>query len=341
MSSAAMKDVPVIAFVDNFFAFAPKAQFAAVEACLDGLFLEAGIPLHERVCGAQFPGLGWEWDLERQIMTCPAAKFSTLKRLLQQWHHFRTSMTLPTVETACGLVMWYSAGVQAFRPHVSPLIAMRTKGEAIFSRLGGDKRQIKCAFTVPARQALDRVTEIFLAWDGQCPMVQGFGPTASWQVLGRVDASTDWGCGGFAYDGTVMYGFKHKWTQDERDLAKCEVRESSGVFEVLGACYWLQHFGKFSQAKRVQLDLDNSSAVTALEKAFSPTHDMCEGVNAARALCAEHFLCMRFRFVRGKEYNQVADFLSHDRWAAAVKCALRQFGAVLKRGGGQQSPIIF
>ncbi len=53
-------------------------------------------------------------------------------------------------------------------------------------------------------------------------MVQSFGPTASWQQLGRIDASTKWGCGGFIFDGSSMYGFMHRWDERERRLAKCK-----------------------------------------------------------------------------------------------------------------------
>jgi hypothetical protein len=109
---------------------------------------------------------------------------------------------------------------------------------------------------------------------------------------------------------------------------------------VLGACYWLQCFGSSCRAKRVQLELDSSPATQALEKAFSATPHMQIGVDAARALCAEHFICARFRFVRGIIYNQLADLLSHNRWDEASECALEQFGLRLQHFDGLLSPII-
>ena len=222
--------------------------------------------------------------------------------------------------------MWYAAGIQAFSAYGSPLIAMRTAGTAHHRRVGGEKRGIKCEFTPEARYCLDVIESAFLAWSGECPMAQNFGPTASWQQLGRIDASTQWGCGGFIFDGSSMYGFMHRWDKRERRLAKCKIRESSGVFEVLGAVYWLQLFGARCEAQRVQIEMDSDPGVMALEKAFSVKPAMLGCVSAARLLCADHYMCVRWRQVRGDVYNDIADHLSHGRWNAANALARSAFG---------------
>ena len=176
------------------------------------------------------------------------------------------------------------------------------------------------------------------SWPGECPMVQNFSPTAQWQQMGRIDASTDWGCGGFIYDGTTLHGFMHRWDAAERELAACRVRESTGVFEVLGAVYWLQLFGARCRAQRVQLEMDSDAGVQALTKAFSDRPAMLDCVAAARLLCADNFLCVRWRHVKGDVYNAIADHLSHGRWTAAVRTAKDELGLALTRAVGPLSP---
>ena len=255
----------IVVFVDNFFVFVHKLLLAQTAPILELTFTEAGVALHEQVTGPEFPGLGWEWDLLRQVMICPKAKMEVLGAYLTLWRSYRDHLSLPAVESAAGLAQWYAAGLHAFTPYVAPLIAMRTHGEAAHKRSGGDKRRIQCAFTKSARLSLDTITESFMAWSGECPMVQSFGPTAAWQLLGRVDACTDWGCGGIVFDGASLVGFMHQWDSQERDLAMCDVRESSGVFEILGAVYWLQLFGPRCVNKRVQIEMDSDPAVITLE----------------------------------------------------------------------------
>ena len=48
-------------------------------------------------------------------------------------------------------------------------------------------------------EALRTVAEIYADWDGLCPIIGGFSPTAFPQYIGFTDASTTDGCGGLAY----------------------------------------------------------------------------------------------------------------------------------------------
>jgi hypothetical protein len=70
-------------------------------------------------------------------------------------------------------------------------------------------------------ESVQRVLDIFAfwrdrftAWNGTCPIVQGFSPPAPAQVIGRVDVSSSWGCGGFAFcpDTSTVHAFVHEWT---------------------------------------------------------------------------------------------------------------------------------
>jgi hypothetical protein len=326
-------------FVDNFFGYVHKSKLALVSRVLDAFFVKANIQLHERVSGPVFPGLGWEWDLQRQVMTCPKLKMDILRRYLDTWHSQRESIGLLVLEMACGLVMWFSAGIPAFRPYVAPLTKMRYAGKAKYLRKACEKRSVNCHFTPEARHALDVITAAFRLWSGECPMVQGFGPTARWQMLGRVDACTDWGCGGIAYDGVSLRGFMHKWDGHERELAKCKVRESSGVFEVLGCVYWLQLFATSCARMRLQLEMDSNPGVSAMNRAFSETAAMLTCVSEARKLCAESHICARWRFIRGDVYNITADHLSHGRWDEAVVSARLEFGVELIRVSESSTPV--
>ena len=91
--------------------------------------------------------------------------------------------------------------------------------------------------------------EFFPAWDRKCPAILGFGPCASFQLLGRVDAATTaespHGCGGFIFDPTLPYvlAFHHVWTKAELEAADVEKRRSSTVLESFAARYFFLLFG--------------------------------------------------------------------------------------------------
>ena len=112
-----------------------------------------------------------------------------------------------------------------------------------------------------SRAALQFWATALPKWNRECPIVAGFTPVNSWEVLGRDDASTDWGCGGFivlprAVTPYLLY-FTHEWSPEERCVAmRCE-RESTGLLELMGATRWLECFAPWCSRRRVQLEGDN------------------------------------------------------------------------------------
>lgn len=73
----------VLAYEDNFFHFVPPSEdFDARCTSLDKLMDDAGVPLHERVMGTSFKGLGWIWHIDTLQMECPRDKFEALCSLL-------------------------------------------------------------------------------------------------------------------------------------------------------------------------------------------------------------------------------------------------------------------
>jgi hypothetical protein len=212
-------------YVDNFFLFHPRgSDWAAREAKVSKLLKALGVPLHELQSNVTLlKGLGWMWDLQRMRMICPLDKFTILCKELVRWAS-ANSLSLLDIERACGVLLWLSAGFQIGRGEIAFLYAIRKAGKALHLRKGNrcSKRSIICPLSAGAREALRFWAVFFPVWDRECPIVQGFGPSASWQWRGQVDASTDWGCGGviFSPDSSApIMAFCHKWSEDERESA--------------------------------------------------------------------------------------------------------------------------
>jgi hypothetical protein len=178
---------------------------------------------------------------------------------------------------------------------------------------------------------LDFAASVYLDWDRRCPIFADFGPTATWQFLGRCDASSDWGCGGFLYDGECLRAFQHEWRDDERELAMCGIRESTTVEELQGAAHWARIFENFISHSRVQLELDSATSVCAIEKAFSAKPAVLTCLTDLRASIARAGVHLRVRHVLGASFNQIADALSRDNWVQACLFAESEFGLPLLR----------
>jgi hypothetical protein len=168
-------------------------------------------------------------------------------------------MNLKEVQMAAGMMQWLSSGFTIGKADVANFICFRTGLERIQSARGGPPSSIrgKAPPAVVASIAFWLVE--FAAWDCLCPIVAGFSPVCSWEILGRQDAGTDWGCGGFFLSNGVLLGYAHPWNVDERRRAFVAVRESTGVFELMGACHWM-HCTPLEVAAKVA---GSSSSLTA------------------------------------------------------------------------------
>ena len=120
-------------------------------------------------------------------------------------------------DQARGFLLNISEAFPIGKVDVARVIHMQTAGEAMARRMP----RVPCdAIMVPksaeALGAFGFWAEALASWDGKCLCVLKFGPCCTWQALGRLDASTDWGCGGFLLLNRIMKGFKHEWSPEER-----------------------------------------------------------------------------------------------------------------------------
>ena len=165
----------------------------------------------------------------------------------------------------------------------------------------------------------------FPLWDGCCPIVAGFSPEFTWEALGRQDASTDWGCGGFLFSPGLLLGYAHPWSAPERRDAFVTERESTGVFELLGARHWMERFAHRVRGRRLQLELDNSSSVQGLARAYSDKPVLLTLIQRFRRKSAIYHITLRVFHVL-ECFNSIADHLSHGRVRDAQWLARRVFG---------------
>ena len=123
----------------------------------------------------------------------------------------------------------------------------------------------------------------------------------------------------------------YAWSPEDRSAAFVSDRESTGVFEAIGAHWWLSRFGHLAVGRRLVLMLDNEAVVRALLSGFSPRPRLMAQIRAIRAICVSLRIVFRCRHVLGVPFNSVADALSHNRWDAVVCLAVPLFDTPLLR----------
>lgn len=322
----------LLAYVDNFFRFFGPGEEPGWEVeFIESSLFSVGLDLHEVQSGTSIKGLGWRWDLREMRMECLPDKFAVFSDLLREWSsRSPLRMSLPEVRAAVGFMVWLSAAFHAGVAGVAALVGTRTRLDDVARRKKLSAEAVSQVLTGEAAETLLFWSEFFPKWDGSCPIFLGFTPVSTWEVLGQCDASTEWGCGGVLYDGEqTLLGFAREWTEDERRRAFVSDRESTGVLELLGAAEWMSKFGSFCEGKRVQLEMDNVSAVHALVKLFSPKPEMMVSVRRVRALMVSLNACVRVLHVRAR-FNALADLLSHNRLGDARCLAEEWFGVELQ-----------
>lgn len=263
-------------------------------------------------------------------MICPEDKFAALVVCLREWSASR-ALSLADIERAVGIMYWLSAGFEIGRAEIAHLVHMRTSGQSIQRRTGRGSVAILVKVTRPASASLKFWCEEFSTWNRRTPIKLHYGPCGDWQVMGRVDASTDWGWGGVmvARGARSLPWFNEPWTEQDDKDAMVTLRPSTGLLELRGVRRWLEVFGPACHGLRVLVESDNSAAVYDIEAAYSKRPGMMGEIVAIRRLCIRFHIVLRVRHILGVVFNRVADALSHNRISLARCLAEEEFGCVL------------
>jgi hypothetical protein len=320
----------LIAYVDNFFLIRPRRHAIDIEAsAVEATFEKLGLPIHERQFGPKFKGLGWEFDTEAMVMILPERKHVRFAAMLKRWQS-EQSMSVDEIRKAVGYMHNLSAGFIIGKPLVAFMRHMQTQGDRRVQTERKPPTDVRIPLDTRAAMALQIWAQVFTWWDRTCPIVAGFTPQTTYQVLIRPDASTRWGCGAMLWESraTSVAGMMHEWSSAEREQAQSKgprrhttvqaqeadrlQRESTSVFEALGVLRALQHFASRCAGKRVQIELDNSPVVLALESMYTERPVLMDVIRSIADLCCKHHITIRTRFILGSIFNLVADALSHN-----------------------------
>ena len=319
----------MLGYVDNFFRFSgPSHDHDARTTQHMRVFTALGISFHEVQGPLFFKGLGWSWDLERLEMVCAEDKRDAILTRLGEWSLLR-AISLKELQQLIGFMTWIVDGFPIGKSDVAPLIHMRTRGERVFKAKNLRAEDVMCPISARAMQAIRFWIRVFTEWNGRCPIRLRFGPTSAWQGLGRVDASTQWGCGGFLFLHGKLIGFLHKWTQEDRDRSFVVQRESTGALELLGAIHWARRFASRCKALRLLLEMDNESSTIGLQAGYSENQTLMDLIGRCRIRFARNHVVLRVNHVKGDRFNLIADHLSHGRVSQAKAQAWKEFGSPL------------
>ena len=242
--------------------------------------------------------------------------------------HNTYTTIISEVRTAVGFMVWLSSAFRLGAAGVAALVGVRAKLESMCRSQRSNADSVTCVLRGAAAETLSFWSRRFPAWNKTDPILLGFSPVSTWQVLGQSDASTEWGCGGVMFDGTKLLGYAQQWSTADRRKAFVSVRESTGVLELLGSLAWFQRFGASCSGLRCQLEMDNAAAVHTLTKLFSSKPDMMDVARDVRDAMFEASACVRVVHVLG-QFIAVADRLSHNLVEKAKCLALAEFGVPL------------
>ena len=319
-------DSKILGYVDNWFLLSRAGcpshdtRWSNLLAVFKGL----GAPMHEEQSSQQgtVNALGWDWNLDTNSFSCPTDKHRNCLRLTDEWSRRARSndtFTFNEIESIAGLFQWISTACSAIIPAVASLQAF--KHALKLSGLLKRRLDERCT------QAIIALEKFFTSWDRACPIFAGFSPSAHWEVLIRVDASTDFGAGGFCLPSMECY--IHAWSTDERAQALAHsstpLRESTTFLELLGILLILTHFAPQLHGKRVQIECDNEAAIRDLVCCFSGKPLCMDVIARIRDLCAACLITTRFEHILAS-FNYIADNLSHDLFtqaSAACQAELR------------------
>ena len=310
-------DSLLLGFVDNWFLLsrASSKSHDSRWQLLKNSFMSIGAPMHEeqRSCDGVVNALGWDWNTQENCFSCPEDKYRHCVRVSGEWSIRAAAngvFSFAEIESLAGLFQWISIACPAIIPSIATLQALKhvMKRSGTSSRCLDDRSKI----------AVIDLAAFFLTWNRTCAIFAGFSPMYQWEILIKVDASTDFGTGGFclpSFDCMV-----HEWLPSERAQALAHsttpIRESTTVFELLGILRVLTLFAAACQGKRVQIECDNEAAIRDLVSCFSGKPMCLSIIFGIRDICASFSITPRFEHILS-QFNSVADRLSHDDFTQA------------------------
>lgn len=328
-TSLVVESSMLLGYVDNWFllskANCPSHDTRWVQ--LKAKFKLLGAPMHEEQRGKDgiVNALGWDWDLQSGFFACPEDKYANCLRLTQDWSRraaINDSFLFSEIDSLAGLFQWISTACPAIIASVASLQALKHSLKR--SGLPSSKLDVR------SKGAVIDLAAFFITWDRKCCLFAGFSPTHRWEILIKVDASTDFGTGGVCFPSLDC--FVHEWSPDERSRALAHsalpIRESTTFFELLGIFLILAHFAPMLRGRRVQIECDNEAAIRDLGTCFSGK-PLCMAVIAdIRNLCASSFIIPRYEHILS-QYNLIADRLSHNDFLQAKVLCQEEFQQAL------------
>jgi hypothetical protein len=273
--------------------------------------------------GPRFNALGWDWDTEALSITCPQDKLAFYRNQLAKWSKASLEsnrMSTKRCEKLTGILNFLATVTPSFRIVVGHLKSARRKA----------LNRKESSFVLPpeALAAVLAVAKFMLTWSGSSPMFKPFSPRDPWDFLLRLDASSEFGFGGFVLP--LERGHARAWSDEERalSLAPQLKSESSTALELMALRNLLSHYAPAMRGSRVQIEMDSATSILGLRAWSSGTLIILGLLNEIHQLLIEHSLIARFEHI-GREFNQIADYLSKDQTPQAVELFAEEFRAVM------------
>jgi hypothetical protein len=323
-------DSKLLGYVDNWFLLSRAGCTTHDKrwAHLKSVFDLLGAPMHEEQSSLTgvVNALGWDWDMTANTLLCPLDKYTNCLNLSAIWSQRAAAndkFTFNEIDSIAGLFQWISTACPAIIPAVASLQALKhgLKASGLQERCLDDR----------SATAVIALATFFPSWSRSCPLFAGFSPVAQWECLIKVDASTDFGTGGFCMPS--FDSFIHTWSAAERALALAHnpapLRESTTFFELQGILRILTHFSSALRGKRVQIECDNEAAIRDLVSCYSGKPQCMSVIAQIRDLCAVFSICPRFEHILAS-FNCIADQLSHDLFSQASAACQYELGAPLR-----------
>ena len=325
-------------YVDNDWQFFPLGANVPQQVAATDLFFESlGVTRNKKRVGSTGSVLGWEFDvagkshLGRCVLKIAGPKLENYRNRIIGLESKR-SISLKEVEWAAGTTCWLAEAIPGGCAYVAPFYRCKAKLERVLkSKPGLTKGTAQMVQAPDVRESLLFWRRFVLDWEGEVPMVIGFGPFRLPEVRGWVDTSGEHMRSGgllFIPSSKSLLAFSKELSSNDKEAAQGVKSIVSATIELQGIRIWARmFFQKFCARKSSLIETDSETASQALARGYSGNSGMLSAVRDSNMLACRFSANYRVRFTpRSFATMQCVDALSRGRIDEAQCIAVKVFG---------------
>jgi hypothetical protein len=306
------------AYVDNVHSILPP-DFANPRSWFKKALIVSrrlGIPIHQIFypCTRLRDYLGWDVDSVPLTASIPTARMSLIQGLFVLWLSLAVC-SLSQLDSMVGIFGYISTVVSIIRPARGYVIQLQTRCRAAVK---SGKWPGPFKVTTRAKHGIRLMQEAIELCNGTWKLERLFSTEFNLTIYGDAGLTFSggavWGQGAYTVETRQFYA--EPWSQDVIKRSHRLLALSSTYVEVLNLVIAVMTFSKKSD--RVRVYTDSMDAMFILQKHYSASEPLLAVLHTFDVWCVRNDVCVTVVEWIAREYNVLADLLSHG------KCTLFQ-----------------